>query len=209
MRVIVVSASYGAGGSVIAPLVADRLGVPYLDRAVAARDSQRMGEEVREAAVSEEQVERGLWARIINALATAPSEVGPSVDPAEHPDRILRHEAERRLRHFAAGPSGGVVLGWAAAVVLPEAFSVRLDGPAERRTLQGMAIEGLDHDEARARLEETDEVRRLYWRRLYKRDWRDPDLYHLAIDSTAVDVATTADLIVRAATATWDRSRPR
>jgi cytidylate kinase len=100
------------------------------------------------------------------------------------------------------------VLGWAAVVVLPESFRVRLDGPVDRRALQGSSIEGLDLDAARDRLRETDEVRRLYWRRLYKRDWRDPDLFQLTIDSTVVDAVTTADLIVRAATATWDRHHP-
>lgn len=205
MRVIAVSASYGAGGSVVAPLVAERLGVTYLDRAVAARDSQRMEEEVREAAVSEEELERGLWQRIISALASTPSELSPVTETAEHPDRAVRQEAEARLRSFAARGAGGVVLGWAAAAVLPEAYRVRLDGPAERRLLQGMAIEDLDEDTARRRLEKTDGVRQLYWRRLYQRDWRDPGLYHLSIDTTVLELETVADLIVRAATAASTR----
>jgi cytidylate kinase len=188
--------------------VAERLGVPYLDRAVPARDTERIGEEVREAAVSEEELERGLWQRVVNALASTPNELAPVIETAEHPDRALRHEAEARLRAFAATGAGGVVLGWAAAVVLPDAFRVRLDGPSERRLLQGMAIEGLDHDAARARLERTDEVRRLYWRRLYKRDWRDPDLFHLAVDSTALHHEAVADLMVRGATAAWDGPLP-
>ncbi|HUF33618.1 MAG TPA: cytidylate kinase-like family protein [Acidimicrobiales bacterium] len=205
MRVIAVSASYGAGGSVIAPLVAERLGVAYLDRAVAARDSQRMEEEVREAAVSEEELERGLWQRIISALAATPSELSPVTETVEHPDRTVRREAEARLHAFASSGAGGVVLGWAASAVLPEAYRVRLDGPAERRLLQGMEIEDLDEDTARRRLEKTDEVRALYWRRLYQRDWRDPALFHLFIDSTALDLDTVADLIVRAATAASTR----
>ena len=199
MRVIAVSASYGAGGSIIAPLVAKQLDVPYLDRAVAARDSQRMDEEAREAAYSEEELERGLWKRIINALAATPNEMAPVTDVVEHPDLVLRHEAEQRLRAFASTGDGGVVLGWAAATVLRGAFCVRLDGPLERRLRQGMAIEGLDEATARQRLDRTDEVRRLYVRRLYQRDWRDPDLYHLTIDTTVLDADTVADLIVRAA----------
>lgn len=206
MRVIAVSASYGAGGSVIAPLVAERLGVPYLDRAVAARDSERMEDEVRgEAAVSEEELERGLWNRILNALAATPTEFDPAAAGMEHPDRVMRSEAERRLRAFAADPAGGVVLGWAAPAVLGGAFRVRLDGPPDRRLLQGMEIEDLDEASARRRLERTDDVRALYWRRLYRLDWRDPDLYHLAIDSTAVPVATVADVIVAGASAYWER----
>jgi len=33
IRLVTVSASYGAGGSVVAPALADRLGVPFLTRA--------------------------------------------------------------------------------------------------------------------------------------------------------------------------------
>lgn len=201
MHVITISASYGAGGSVVAPAVAERLGVAYLDRAVAAGDSERMEEEVREAAVSEEEVERGLWQRAMSALAVTPSEFGPGGAGVLHPDRALRGEAENRLRAFASESSGGVVLGWAAAAVLPDAFRVRLDGPPERRLVQGMEIEDLDADAARRRLDRTDEVRRLYWRRLYQRDWRDPDLAHLSIDSTALPLETVVDLVVAGAKA--------
>jgi cytidylate kinase len=206
VRVIAVSASYGAGGSVIAPLVAERLGVAYLDRAVAARDSQRMEEEVREAAASEEELERGLWQRVMYALASTPSELSPATSVPEHPDRTVRLEAERRLHAFAAEPAGGVVLGWAAPAVLPDAFRVRLDGPLERRLRQGMEIEDLDEASARRRLDKTDDVRRLYWRRLYQLDWRDPDLYHLALDSTALPREVSAELIAGAARAFWGRS---
>jgi cytidylate kinase len=204
VRIIAMSASYGAGGSVIAPLVAEHLGVPYLDRAIAAREGERMQAEVREAAVDEEQLERGLWQRMISALAATPNEFTPVVHPPQHPDRAVRDEAERRLREFASGDASGVVLGWAAPAVLPGAFCVRLDGPVERRLLQGMKIEGLSEADARRRLDKTDDVRRLYWRRLYQRDWRDPDLYHLSLDSTAISTEAAADLVERAAAAFWD-----
>jgi shikimate kinase len=36
MHVVTLSAGYGAGGSVIGPAVAERLGVPFLDRALPA-----------------------------------------------------------------------------------------------------------------------------------------------------------------------------
>ena len=34
VRLITVSASYGAGGSVVAPALADRLGLPFLQRVI-------------------------------------------------------------------------------------------------------------------------------------------------------------------------------
>ena len=200
MAIIALSASYGAGGSVIAPMVAERSDVPLLSRAVPAADSQRMNEEARESAYSEEELERGLWQRLLNALASAPSpvELGGVPDGGEHPDLVLRAEAEEQLSAFAAG-GRGVVLGWAATLAVPGAYCVRLDGPPESRLLRGMEIEDIDEATARERLERTDEVRRLYWRRLYHRDWNDPSQYHLWLDTTVLRLDVCAGLIIDAA----------
>ncbi|MGY6501805.1 MAG: cytidylate kinase-like family protein [Acidimicrobiales bacterium] len=207
MRIITVSASYGAGGSLVAPLVADRLGLPYLNRAQAASDSQRMHQEATEAAHSDEELERGLWRRLLGALAATPTELSIPGEMAEHPDRATRREAERQLHSFMDEHEGGVVLGWAAALVFPDALRVRLDGPVEQRIVQGMAIEGLSEDEARRRQKNTDEVRRLYWRRLYQRDWMDPAHFHLWLDGTAFTSEAIAEAVAVAAPSYFDRLR--
>jgi hypothetical protein len=63
-----------------------------------------------------------------------------------------------------------VILGVAAAVVLGKdrGFRVRLDGPAERRIVQGAAIEGISEEQARERLRAADKARTAYVRRLYR-----------------------------------------
>jgi hypothetical protein len=206
MRVITVSASYGAGGSVIGPLVAARLDVPFLDRALPAAAGDELVEGGREAATRSEDLSRSLWRRIFDGFAfVAPEGLGELPPPRpEDPEQQVRKEAEKRLRAFAAG-TGGVVLGWAGMVVLPDAFRVRLDGPPERRVAQGMRLEHLDEAAARQRLQRSDEIRRLYTKRLYRRDWRDPDLYHLWLDSTVVPAESAADVITTAASAYWAR----
>lgn len=206
MRVITVSASYGAAGSVIGPLVAARLDVPFLDRAVPAAVGDELADSGRETATSTEDLGRSLWRRIFDGFAfVAPEGLGELPPPRpEDPELQVRNEAERRLRAFAAG-GGGVVLGWAGMLVLPEAFRVRLDGPPERRVVQGMRVEGLDEAAARQRMQRSDDIRRLYTKRLYRRDWRDPDLYHLWLDSTVVTPEAAATVIIEAATAYWAR----
>jgi cytidylate kinase len=194
-RIVTISAAYGAGGSVVAPAVADALGVTFFDRATAAG----------EVAVDEERT-GGLWSRVLAALAQMPTEGGPSgpLAPASD-DQVLRREAEDRLRRHVAG-SDGVVLGWAGVLVIEGAFHVRLDGPADARARQGARIEGtLSEADARKRLEETDRIRTLYWKRLYKRDFWDLRPYHLVVDSTALDLDTVRDLVVTGARAFWSR----
>ena len=202
-RIVTISASYGTGGSVVAPAVADALGFPFLDRAVPGRDPEISGK-AQEAATDEERT-GGLWARVLETLAQAPTDAVPtgSIGLVGN-DEALRTNAEARLREFVAG-SEGVILGWASAVVIPDAYHVRLHGPLEARLRQGMAIGGrLSEADARHQLEQTDRIRSLYWRRLYKRDIADPGYYHLIIDSTVLDLGVVRDLITLGARAFWE-----
>ena len=56
-----------------------------------------------------------------------------------------------------------------------------------------------DRDTVAKRLDETDRAREAYVRHFYHADPRDPDLYHLPIDATAIPLEAVVDLIERAA----------
>ena len=107
------------------------------------------------------------------------------------------------LREHAAG-AGAVILGRAGAVVLrdrPGALHVRLAGPREARIEQGMLLESVDRATAERHADETDRARETYVRHFYRVDARDPALYHLVIDSTAIPLGACADLVAEAAQA--------
>src|SRR5688572_27913286 len=135
MGVVTVSATYGAAGAEIAPMVAQRLGLPFHDRAIPAQVAGRLGVPVSEAEANDETVVGGLW-RLVASLGTMPDPVGGVLPTSTLPDaRAYRQQTERVLEEIAAG-AGGVVLGRAAAMVLgkrPDALHVRLDGPRDRR----------------------------------------------------------------------------
>ena len=104
--------------------------------------------------------------------------------------------------HEHAHRGRGVILGRAAALVLrgdPRALHVRLDGPRDARLRQAMRLEAIDLRTAEQRMEETDRARYAYVRRLRGADARDPTLYHLIIDSTAIDLAECVEVIAIAA----------
>ncbi|HLI14903.1 MAG TPA: cytidylate kinase-like family protein [Acidimicrobiales bacterium] len=208
-RVVTISGSYGAGGSVVGPAVAQLLDLAFLDRAVVGTDVEAAARPRGEAAVEEERTS-GFFGRLAASFATMPDAYGPGAPPgAVAPsDEALRIEAESRVREFVAANDGGVVLGWGASVFLAEAFHVRLDGPLEARLAQAAAIEGIDLASARRRGEETDRIRSLYVRRLYGRDWRDWRLYHLVVDSCSLPLGEVASLLASAAQA-YFRARQR
>ena len=215
-RLVTISASYGAGGSVVAPEVASRLGFPFFDRAVPAGGPVVGPENVveqpeddagPEGAAEEERTE-GRLARMLARFAAVPDPLAmsPAGEVTRFRDDALRDEAEARVREFAR--SDGVILGWGSTIVVEDAFHVRLDGPVGARLRQGMRIENRSESEARERLENTDKTRELYIKRMYGRDWRDVMLYQLVLDSTALSLDVCADLIVRAARAYWSGVRP-
>lgn len=199
------SATYGSGGSVVAPLLARRVGLPFADRLILARDapSLRSEEGVTEEELAEEPKRRFLdRLSHLNAGLNLPAPREPEVLRDHVRDRV--HESLKAL----AGQGGAVVLGRAGQLVLaghPGAFHVRLDGPPERRAERGALWEGIDHAAAVARLKETDEARTRYIRRLYQRDPDDASLYHLIIDGTVLDAQACVDLVAGAAEAFWNR----
>jgi cytidylate kinase len=199
--IVTISAPYGAGGAEIAPAVAERLGLPFHDRAIPAQVAGRLGVPVAEAEANDETVVRGLW-RLVASLGTMPDPVGGVLPASALPDeRAYRQQTEKVLTEMADG-AGGVVLGRAGALVLgdrPDALHVRLDGPPDRRLAAAVARSGRPVEDVRRDLEANDRTREAYVRHFYRCDPGSARHYHLVIDSTALPLETVVELIVTAA----------
>jgi cytidylate kinase len=195
--VVTISAPYGAGGSWVGPEVAERLGWRFIDRAIPVQVAERLAVPVAHAEVHDEAAAP----RFALLLARLPNTSGVVV-PEPTTDTFCR-ETERLLVD-AADAGDVVVLGRAAAIVLrdrADAVHVRLDGPEEARVAQAMRVEGIDKDEAKRRLRDSDRARMDYVKHFYRADPRDPRHYHLVLNSTALTLETCVALIVAAARA--------
>lgn len=202
MTVVAISASYGAGGSQIAPAVAERLGVPFVDRAIPLAVADNLAVPLDDVEAADEQpvsrlgrILRGFIGTDASVPTPVPSESFTSEDFARAAEEVLRKQAET---------GEGVILGRAAVIVLrdaPDVLRVRLDGPRERRARQGARLGGIDEATAKQALASFDRAHAEYARRFYGAHLRDFSLYHLMLDSTAIDFDTCADLIERAARA--------
>ncbi len=204
MTLITLSAPYGAGGSQVGPAVAQRLGVPFVDRAIPTSVAQRLAVPLREAIERDEAIGSWLTRALLSFGQVTPVLAGATPVPEQLlTDDAFRRATEQVLREHAAG-EGAVILGRAAAIVLrghPGALHVRLTGPEQARIEQGMRLEGVDRATAERHIDETDRARLDYVRHFYRCDPRKPDHYHLVIDSTAISLDACADLIALAAEA--------
>ncbi len=204
--VITISASYGAGGSVIAPRLAKALGLPMVDRLLTADVSEEAGRNLddvhSEEGLSESERAASPGSRLFTYLARAAGVYGLSAPPIlVEPEEELREQAEAGLKGIREG-AGAVVLGRAGAVVLadrPRSLHVRLDGPVAARARQAATIEGIPEERAAQRLSQTDHSRELWVRRLYRADPLDPGWYHLWVDTTAFGLDGSLELVLHAA----------
>jgi cytidylate kinase len=209
--VVTLSASFGAGGSVIGPAVAHELDLPFLDRAIPVAVAEALAVPMQDVMAHDERRTSGfgrLFASLARAAVLPDTEFGtvPSTARAslgDQPEVAFREQTERILRQVA-DTEGGVILGRAAAIVLrdhPGALHVRLDGPLEARVQRAVGLEGVDEEQARKLAAETDRAREGYVKHFYKCDARDARHYHVVLDSTAFEFDTCAEIIVAAARA--------
>ena len=197
---ITFSRQFGAGGSSVAKLVAQRLDWSLVDNDLIDRVAARAGLTPKEVAAQEETAP-GLLERIVTALAASSQEIltpasAESLKPMEEPHLV--RITEKVVEELAA--AGRVVLvGRAATAVLAgthDAIHVRLVAPKDHRIGVVAAREGVDRGAAEAAIDKTDANRARYHREYYKRDWADPAMYHLTLNTGALGYDHAADLIV-------------
>jgi len=205
VSLVALSASYGAGGSVIGPALAERLGVPFVDRAIPLAVADRLDVPYDDAAAHDEHVSTSWLERLLRGFVGADTGT-PAPLPAEtfSSEDFRRATEEVLLQQARTGE--GVILGRGSVVVLrssePAALRVRLDGPAQARVHQAMRLDpGLDAESAERARAQFDRAHAAYFQQLYDVDVRDPALYHLVLDSTAIELEVCVELIARAARA--------
>jgi hypothetical protein len=202
-RLVALSAAYGAAGSRVGPAVAERLGVPFVDRAIPLAVAERLDVPVDVAEERDESVARGLLERMLQGFIGADTGAPMPPTPELISEEDFRAATEEVLRRQAASGEG-VILGRGAAFLLrdqPDVLRVRLHGPAEARVRRAMELQGLDEDTARRGLARTDRAHAEYAKRFYGVNIDDPRLYHLMLDGSAFPVEECAELIARAASA--------
>ena len=189
-----ISAAYGAGGSAIGPAVAERLGVPFVDRAIPigrGRAARRL--RARRGATATSPSAPGSPARCSRSARWARCSAGRR--PARRSpctDEDFR-EATEQVAARARGRGGGRgdprPRRRARAAPTHPARAARAAHRARwtRASRRRMRAGGRSTGRTAERLAAADRPRaRGYVRHFYRADARDPSHYHLVLDSTAL-----------------------
>ncbi|HVU74481.1 MAG TPA: cytidylate kinase-like family protein [Mycobacteriales bacterium] len=195
---VTISSPFGAGGGVVAPKVAEKLGLPFLDRAISGIVAEKLRLSYEEAVKGGETPSR--MDRVLRLFAPLLPEVTGDPTGGEMLTReSVRAGADEVMRTAMRDGQGAVILGRAGAVALadePGVLHVRLHGDVIERIKQGAALGGYAYSEASRHQGEIDRARAAYVQRLYNRDPDDESLYDIQIDSTKVSLEVCVDMIV-------------
>jgi hypothetical protein len=200
MTIVALSAAYGAAGSQIGPVLAERLGVPFVDRGIALAVAERLEVPVNDALAHEEPTagaSRTLLERLLSGFVGAYTG-GPAPLPADAVTPEDFHRASREALLSQASTGQGVILGRGAAAALredPRVLRVRLSGPVDRRIEHAMRVRNIDRDSSERTVRALDRAHADYLRQFYDVDINDPGLYHLTIDATAFETDVCVRMI--------------
>lgn len=204
MGSVTIAATYGAGGSLIAPDVAKRLNLPFIDRAIPVSMAQEMHEGLEAALAADDTDRTPRVARLLDrVLATSGLFVGVTASPEQRGALPEITKTEETLRRIAQ-TTGAVILGRAGVFALkgiPGVLHVRLDGGVEARRRAACDQYGIDIEAATRTQQQTDRARHAYVQHFYPRAgaWNDPRHYEVMLDSTALSHDVCVEIIVRAA----------
>ncbi|MDP2727461.1 MAG: cytidylate kinase-like family protein [Dehalococcoidia bacterium] len=206
-KVITVTRQLGSDGEEIARHLAEKMGVPYLEREIISRAAALAG--VSEETVQEAERGQSFLERMVELLGRYPvaAELGAPL-PDLPPTPALTVDTYRKLIEdvirsvVEKGPA--VILGHGGQVVLqkdPLVLRVYICAPLERRIAYIMTRDGLTAEAARRWIQASDSRITDYFRTYYRVNCHDPLLYDLTINSDRIGVATAVELILWATSA--------
>lgn len=199
-RVVCISRETGAEGEAVGRLVAERLGLQYVDEEVIARAAERGGIAHDELAETEQPKSR--IRRVIELLTEAGTAAGvPGTEPIS-----IRSEREDSYRSLIrdvieeiAADGNAVIVAHAASMALAGAegiLRVLVTASPEERVRRLVESGDAGNVDATRLVRESDAARADYIRRFYEIDQESPAHYDLVVNTDVLSPQQAAEIVV-------------
>lgn len=227
MPVVTLSGALGAGAIEVGPIVAERLGIEYIDREILVAAARSLSVSPEDVAIKEMSTSR--WgsrlSRLLRSFIEQSARAG-SWDPLAG-DAGLEFLLGRTYAEAAALPAAGhwlddetyirtirsivldiagrrqlVLVGRGGQAILrdfPRALHALLVCPKGLRISRVAEREGLSIDDARKRVAESEKARVSFHKKYFKIAVDDPQNYHIVIDTSRFSYGDTAEILCAAA----------
>jgi cytidylate kinase len=196
---ITLSRQYAAGADVVAAAVAEELGWAVLDNELVEEVSVRCGLSPEDVRALDERIPTFIE-RVAQTNAMAfPDMLMPSAELSTEPEHAKLARITRGVIEELGQRERLVLVGRAAAAVLasrPDALHVRLVGSREWRIRQAIERLEIPEQDAAGVLDDRDHNRAQYHREFYGRDWDDPLLYDMVLNTERLGLEGASGIIV-------------
>lgn len=200
-RVVCISRETGAEGEEVGRLVAERLGLQYVDEEVIARAAERAG--VADEQVADTEQRRSRIARVLEFLTDAGTGSG-AIGPETSALRAAREEGHRALIRSVveeiADDGNAVIVAHAASMALAgrEGLLRVLVTASPETRIKRLAQTESNADAARL-VKDGDSARADYFKRFYDVEQELPTHYDVIVNTDALSAGQAAEVVVRAA----------
>lgn len=203
---ITISRQFGAGGSLVAKLVAEQLGWSVIDNELVDEVARRIGRPAEEVAEREERVP-SFVERLARALVASPEVPLVNATPLDSLDEAEVVKMTEVVVAEVAQHGRVVLVGRAASAVLARetgAIHVQLVAPRGFRIQVVADRSSIEPKAAEKQINETDAQRARYHKQYYGREWNDPVNYHMVLNTGVLGFEGAAAMIVaRARSLGW------
>lgn len=196
--VVTINREAGTGGRSIGAKVAKHLGVRYFDKAVTEQLTQYFNLSADE--IEKHKAEKSWWLKLLHSFLsteemTAPVDVIP---PSPTPENMYSVE-EETLKELAKNESC-VIAGRSSAYVFrdyPNSVKVLITSTIEKRVERIMEKQGKSREDAIKLIEELDEGRESFVKKVTSLSRYDARLYDLVINVANMTEDEAVDFIIR------------
>ena len=193
--IITIGRQYGSGGRYVARLLAEKLEIPFYDKELlteVARDSGMSKDLLEE---HDEKNNRGFLFSVMGGVQSAGDAGGMFLDmPLTHRIFLAQFDTIRRI----AGEGPCVIVGRCADYVLRDhenVLNVFIKADRENRIRRIVDYYGVDPLKAEEQLKKADKQRAAYYNYYATGTWGDVDNYDLCVDTGALGIAGSVELI--------------
>jgi cytidylate kinase len=204
--VICISHETGAGGEEVGRLVADRLGLRYVDEDIVVWAAAWSG--IDPGKVASQERRQSLAVRALEAVAAGGAEL-PSLAGGLPAVSSTKHASSDRIRAFireavvqTAAKGNVVIVAHAASFALDphdRTLRVLVSATPETRTARLREAQGIGEAEAARAIKSSDAGRRDYLKRFYEVEHELPIHYDLVLNTDRLGVEGAAQIIMHAA----------
>ncbi len=184
MGVITISREFGSGGETVSRLVAEKTGFLLVNKSMILKELTSYGLEKSELNIIDENL---------------PNITRDFAGTALISDRYI--SALHEYLYDLAIRESLVILGRGAQILFhdfPPALHVKIISPLQQRTSRIARLYKLQRTVALKLIAEQDESRKKYILQLFNKNWLNPDLYNLIINTGVISLENAADIVVKA-----------